>query len=153
MADFILALVFVFFAAVLKYAVARTSSGVNVFKAVLELPVDLLFACIAFLATYMVMISDAQTKKAIQVVLNGTADKKDLKDELVLPFFQTTQGGVMLIVCYLLVTTIVIICWRKSEEYFNVTGMNKKSVLITGLGYLLTITSILFIVSLIKAVK
>ncbi|WHY75719.1 hypothetical protein QNH20_16500 [Neobacillus sp. WH10] len=152
MNEFVLAIAFVFLAAVLKYAIARPSNGNNFFLAAIELPVDILFACIAFLATYIVLITNKQMEKAIEVINNMTGSTIDPR-ELAIPYFQTTQGGVLLLIVYLFLTTIVIICWRKSEELFSLNGINTKSILITGIGYLLTLTLILFILSLIKAVK
>ena len=153
MTDFILAIAFVLLAAILKYAIARPSTMNNFFLTAIELPVDLLFACIAFLATYIVMVANIQMEKAVGVAQKVGNSREEILKELTLPFFQTTQGAVLLLILYLFVTAIVIICWRKAEDYFSVAGINIKSVLITGLGYLLTLTSILFVLSLIKAVR
>jgi len=157
MSNFVIALAFVILAALLKYSLARLTTKTNFFQSAMELPVDLLFACIAFLATYMVMISNLQIEKILEVIKNGKLNTNNLNTDNVkvsLPFFQTIEGVVILFIFYFLLVSVVIICWRKSEEYFNFKGgINIISILITGLGYLLTLTSIIFVIFLIKAVQ
>ncbi|QRG68554.1 hypothetical protein [Brevibacillus choshinensis] len=140
MGDIITSCLVVVLAFILKLVIDRTSDHENVGIALLEFPVDLLFANFAFLSTYIALANKASLAKL------SSGEIKEL------PFLATMQGGVALLVVYIILIVIVIICWRRSERLL----LQKKivrSFLLTLFSYFLTITGVVKLIQMISEVN
>lgn len=139
MGEIITSFVLVFLAFILKLVIDRTCNRLNLGMALLEFPVDMLFASFAFLGTYILLAN----KKFTTLVAEGKATS--------LPFFLTLQGGFSLCMLYIILIVIVIFCWRRAERLLT---QHKKwrSLGMAILNYLFSITGIVVLILMISEV-